>query len=41
MYLYSLEEVLSFKSCEDTVKKREGGDFHGVTAIEIKSGYKT
>ena len=40
MYLYSLVEVLSFKNCEDTVKKG-GGDFDGVTAIEIKSGYKT
>lgn len=25
MYLYSLEEVLSFRNCEDTVKKGGGG----------------
>lgn len=40
MYLYSFKEVLSFKNCEDNVKKK-GKDFHGVTAIEIESGYKT
>lgn len=40
MYLHSLQEVLSFKNCEDNIKKKRK-DFCGMTAIEIKSGYKT
>lgn len=35
MYLYSFKEVLSFKNCEDKVKKQKER-FYGVTAIEIE-----
>ena len=41
MYLHSLQEVLRFKNHEDNIKKKKRKDFCGVTAIDIKSGYKT